>query len=109
MPVFDFSRLIGFAKSILVTIFLWKAAKMLLIGCFSVLMPYAIYKGSNFMGQQMFDFFATMLNGSELEGAFVQLHGLAGWMGERLRFQECLQVMLTAISMRWTLDMVKGK
>ena len=107
IPVFDFSKLISLGKTIILTILLWKAFKLLMIGSISVLVPYAIYKGYGFLGEQTFNLMKSTLSGSAWEGTFVQLSGLAGWIGQRLRLQECFQIMASFLSIRYFLSFFK--
>ncbi len=107
VPVFDFSRLIGFAKTVLLTIAVWTALKILIIGVVTILVPYAIYKAWTLIGEKSMAFLSTTISGQPWEGTVIQLTGLAGWMGSRLQLQQCFQIAVTFILLRYALSFVK--
>tara|TARA_B100000614_G_scaffold258195_1_gene279833 strand:+ start:956 stop:1288 length:333 start_codon:yes stop_codon:yes gene_type:complete len=103
IPVFDVSRLIGFAKNILFAIFLWTAFKALLITLVTVLVPWAIYKCYTMVGEKFMAFVGTFLADSAYEGTFVQLTGMGAWIAERLQLQTCFQILATFVVMRFVI------
>jgi len=103
IPVFDFSKIISFAKSILLTIILWTAFKALMIALITVLVPWAIYKSYTFAGEKFIKFVSTYLSDSAYEGTFVQLTGLAAWIAERIQLQACFQILATFVVMRFVI------
>jgi len=104
IPVFDFSRIIGFAKTILLTIAVWTAFKVLIIASITVLVPFAIYKAFTLVGEKSLAFISSQMVGDAWQGTFIQLTGLAGWMGSRLQLQACFQILATFVVMRYVLS-----
>lgn len=104
MPVFDLSRILGILKTIAITIFVWKAFKVLMIGLITVLVPWALYESVNLVGEKFVSFLSTYLDGSAYESTFVQFTGLAAWMAERLQLQACFQILSTFVVMRYVLS-----
>ena len=103
LPVFDFSRVIGFVKSVILAIIIWTAFKALAITLVTVLVPWAIYKCYTMIGEKLMAFVSQFLAGSEFESTFVQLTGFAAWIAERLQFQACFQIMATFVVMRFVI------
>lgn len=107
IPVFDFSRVISWVKTVLLVVFLWTAFKALVIGAIAVLIPYAIYKSWGLVAEKTMEFMSTMVAGQPWEGTFVELTGLAGWLGERLQLQACFQILASFVIMRYALSFFK--
>lgn len=103
VPVFDLSRLIGLAKTILLAITIWAAFKAFMIVTITVLVPWAIYKAYTLVAEKTMAFVGGYLISDAYQGTFVQLTGLGGWIAERLQFQECFQILTTFVVMRFVL------
>ena len=107
IPVFDFSRIIGFIKSITLTILVFLATKVLAVALVVTLVPLAILKGSNLIMEKGMEFVTGQLAGSDAwAGTFVQLTGLGAWVGERLQIQVCFQILATFIVMRFVIGFI---
>ena len=107
VPVFDFSRVIGFVKTVLIVTLVWTAFKTLVIGAIAVLVPYAIYSSWGFISEKVIEFGNSIVAGGAFEGTYIQLTGLAGWMAERLQLQACFQILASFVVMRYTLSFFK--
>ena len=103
IPVFDFAKVIEFAKTFVLFLAIWKAFKFLMISLTTILVPWAIYKAYMFTGQQAMEFISIQLANSPYKDTVVQLTGLGAWMGERLQFRTCFQILVTFISMRFVI------
>ncbi|WP_035240945.1 hypothetical protein [Desulfobacter vibrioformis] len=103
MPVFDLSRIIGLIKSILITIFVWKAFKALMLGLTTVLVPWALYKSFNTVGEKVLEFVNVYFDGSAYQSTVVEFTDLAAWIAQRLQLQTCFQILSTFIVMRFVL------
>jgi len=103
VPVFDFSKLISFTKSIMLAILLWTAFKALMIGLITVLVPWAIYKCYTIVGEKIMEFVNTYLSGSPYQETVVQLTGLGAWIAERIQLQTCFQILVTFVVMRFVI------
>ncbi len=107
IPVFDLSRVVGWVKTVLLVAFLWAAFKALVIAAITILVPFAIYKSFTLVAEKTVEFGNSLTTGTAWEGTYVELVGLAGWMGERLQLQACFQILASFIMIRYALSFFK--
>lgn len=107
VPTFDISRLIQMGKNVLVDLIKWAALRVLLISLVTTLVPLAIYAGWLLISESLLTWATNNMTGAAWEGTMVELTGLAGWLGVRLRFVECFQVLSTFLALRFVLGFMK--
>lgn len=107
IPVVDLTRIVGWVKTAGVDIIKWAALRLLLIGIVTTLVPLAIYKGWSIISEQIFDVVSANMSGDEYSGSMIQLTGLGAWLGVRLKFVECFQVLSTFLALKFTLGFIK--
>lgn len=74
-----------------------------MIGLITVLVPWALYKSFNAVGEKFLAFVNVYLDGSAYQSTVVEFTDLAAWMAQRLQLQTCFQILATFVVMRFVL------
>ncbi|MCM2283357.1 MAG: hypothetical protein NDI81_01150 [Desulfobacula sp.] len=107
LPVFDVGGPILWLKDLAINFAKWLAFRGLMIALFTTLIPLAIYAGWKLINEQIFNYVLSHTGSVESFGALVELTGLAAWLGDLLRFQECFAVLASAMLFRFVLSFIK--
>lgn len=102
IPVFDTSRIIGWVKTAAADVIKFVALKALLIAIVFTLVPIALYKGWLLIHEKLFAYITTNM-GDAWTGTVINLTGLAGWLADQMRFQECFVILVSALTCRFVL------
>jgi hypothetical protein len=102
--VFDVSRPIEWIKNNAIAFIKWIALKTLLLGLFTTVLPLSIYTAWKLINEQIMEFVMQNATSQGSQAAIVQLTGLAAWLGDKLRFQECFVILSSALMYRFILS-----
>lgn len=106
IPVVDLTRIIGWIKTAAADVIKWAALRLLIISVVTVLVPLAIYQGWLLISEQVMNFVMTKDGLSMWNGAFVEITGLAGWLGSCLKLVQCFQVLSTFLTLKFALNLI---
>ncbi len=101
VPIVDITRVIEWGKNAVIDGIKWIAFKTLLISGILTLVPIAIYKGWLLLQEKIMTYIAGNMTGDIWSGSVVQLTGLAGWLAENLKFQQCFSLLVSALAFRF--------
>lgn len=106
IPVVDITRVVEWVKNAAADVIKWAALRLLIISVVTILVPLAIYQGWLLISEQLFNFISSQAGASMWGGSFVEITGLGGWLGTKLKIVECFQVLATFLSLRFALNLI---
>lgn len=104
LPVFDVGRPIQWVKDIAINATKWIALKLLLLSLITVVLPLSIYAGWKLISKQIMQFVMSSSGDLGNMSALVQFTGLAAWLGDKFRMQECFIILSTALMYKFILS-----
>lgn len=108
LPVFDLSSVIKFGAETARASAYWLATKVFVYAFSFVALPLILFNVWLYVGEKILTAVAGFLSQQSFySGAIVDLTGLAGWLGQCLRFSDCLSVLLTAATVRFILGVAR--
>jgi len=106
IPVVDVTRVVEWIKNAAADAIKWAALRLLIISVVTILVPLAIYQGWLLISEQIFNFMSGQSGASMWGGAMVEITGLGGWIGARLKLVQCFQVLATFLSLKFALNLM---
>lgn len=107
MPVIGLIIALGsmLAKYISVEVLRFVAMRALLLSLVVVILPIVIETFLTNMFESSMSLMSSTVSGTNLSG-IVPLTGVFGWVGQMLKLPEALSVVLSAVSLRFALNMI---
>ena len=108
IPVIDIGRVIEFGLNVTKDFIKWAAWRAFILSVVLITVPIAIYKGWMLVMEKIFEYIGTIPTDAEVwQGTVIQFTGMSAWLADRLRFQECLSVIITVVVLKFALSFIK--
>jgi len=101
LPVVGVLTALEWGKNAIISSIKWLALRALLITLILTLFPIAIYKGWLLIQEKIMTYISGNMTGDIWSGSIVQLTGLAGWLADNLKFQQCFSLLVSAMAFRF--------
>jgi len=81
--------------------------KAILYGLMTTVLPVILYKLFQKIYGGIFDYLTSYMQGAGFSSATVQITGMAGWIGNQINLSAALSIIMSAVALRWTLNILK--
>ena len=95
------------ARTLSVGVLKFVATRALLYGLFTLVLPVVIYNVLIRIYREVMEYIGSQVGAVGTEGYLIQLTGMAGWIAEQINLIPAFSLFLSAISLRFVLDMIK--
>ena len=108
IPVIDVTRVIEWAITAARTVAVFIATKVLIIAVVGALVPLAILAGWKLIQAKIFTAIDSV-QPDTWQGTMVQFTGIAAYIADNIYLPQAVALVITALSVAWTLSWLKGR
>ena len=86
------------------------ATRIMLYTLFTIVLPVVLFNVFIKIQTEILTYISTQLNAADpIQNAVIELTGLGAWFADNLQLQACLSVILSAVSLRFMLNIIRLK
>ena len=81
----------------------WRAFILFIV---FIIMPILLYNIAVDLIFDLMSYAIESINGNSIEPVTISITGMGGWMADRMQIPECISIIMTAISVRFTMNFI---
>lgn len=81
--------------------------KALLYSLFVTVLPVVLYKLFQKIYGGIFDWAINYMSSAGISSSTIEITGMAGWIGIQLNLSSALAIIMSAVALRWTLNVMR--
>lgn len=83
------------------------AIKTLIVTALALILPVCLYNGITMIVEDVMNWVITNSDLGDIEGIVIELTGLAGYLGSKLKIAESISMLLTAMNIKFILSFIR--
>lgn len=108
IPVIDLTRVLEWGFNAVIWFIKWAAIRAFTISAIIIVVPVAMYNAYFFILEKLFAYMNTLdTSDSVWSGTVIQFTGMAAWLADKLKFQQCLSVIISVLLIKFALSFIK--